>query len=75
MKPMTDPNADLAHGVLAHSRVWRDGVLVDEGQDIDGLRRFLIRRADLVVGQNAAVPLFFNEINHSHRNQILLSLK
>ena len=31
-------------------------------------------KADLVVGQNTAVPLFFNEINHSHENKILLSL-
>lgn len=30
MKPMTVPKTDPAHGVLAHSRVWRDGVLVDE---------------------------------------------
>ena len=27
---MTDPDAELTHGVLAHSRVWRDGVVVDE---------------------------------------------
>ena len=39
------------------------------------VRKALDDKADLVVGQNAAVPLFFNEINHSHRNQILLSLK
>ena len=60
----------IGHTLVEHRHGKGGHLVIGDG----AVGKALDDKADLVVGQNPAVPLFFNEINHSHENKILLSL-
>ena len=60
----------IGHTLVEHRHGKSGHLVIGDG----AVGKALDDKADLVVGQNPAVPLFFNEINHSHENKILLSL-